>query len=507
MTKLLAMLVFALAAGLVSSLVIYFVAAYFRNKIATAPAQLHHTHEGYIPRVGGIGIAAGVVVALFATLFVSAITGAGISIYWIISIGALMAFGLGLLDDFCPLGAKLKLLAQVGLGLGAYAFGLQIERLGIPGTGIVLSHPVLMLFISVFWFVAMMNLINLIDGLDGLAGGIALMLMCLLAYVNFATMASVGPVFCIAIAGAIVGFLVHNFPPAKVYMGDSGAYMLGFLIAALAIISSDKGTVAAALVAPILALALPIADVSFAIIRRGLAGLPIFRPDRHHIHHRLLRSGLSTRRTVIILYSITLVALIFALLNFAAQGRVVALLAGFSFVIILFVFRGQRVLFGESGTVTELREGLGFRWDARNALHLKNWLVVEAERADSGLNLWQDYKFVLKKMGFCRASLTLGMETRTFYVPNTAHDKPDSLHYQTHTIDDDSPVEITLYAEKQHLSERQFNLLADLAVETWHAAATKWKTVNGNVVSFKSTANESVTYRQQRNRALYRPTY
>jgi UDP-GlcNAc:undecaprenyl-phosphate GlcNAc-1-phosphate transferase len=507
MTKLLAMIVFGLVSGLVSWLVINYVAIVFRRKIASAPAQLHHTHEGYVPRVGGIGIAAGLIVALGATIFVSTVTGAGIAMYWIVSIGALMAFALGLADDFYPLGAKMKLLVHFGIAFGAYAFGLRIEHVGVPGTGMVLSHPVLMLFISVFWFVAMMNLINLIDGLDGLAGGIALMLMCLLAYVNFATMASVGPVFCIAIAGGIVGFLVHNFPPAKVYMGDSGAYMLGFLIAALAIISSDKGTVAAALVAPILALALPIADVSFAIVRRALAGLPIFRPDRHHIHHRLLRSGLSKRRTVVILYSITLIALIFALLNFAAQGRVIALLAGFAFVIILFVFRGQKIIFGETGTVSELREGLGFRWDARNALNLKNWLVVEAERADSGLNLWQDYKFVLKKMGFCRASLTLGMETRTFYVPNTAHGNLDDLYYQTHTIEGDCPVEIVLYAEQQHLSERQFNLLADLAVETWHAAACKWKTVNGQSISFKSTAIESVNYRQQRNRSLYRPTY
>jgi UDP-GlcNAc:undecaprenyl-phosphate GlcNAc-1-phosphate transferase len=379
--------------------------------------------------------------------------------------------------------------------------------LAVPLTGIVLDHSATMFFITIFWFVAMMNLINLIDGLDGLAGGIGLMLMCLLAYVNFATMASVGPVFCITIAGAVVGFLVHNFPPARVYMGDSGAYLLGFLIAALAIASSEKGTVAAALVAPILALALPIADVSFAIVRRGLAGLPIFRPDQHHIHHRLLRSGLSTRRTVIILYAITLVALIFALLNFAAQGRIIALLAGFSFVIVLFVFRGQKVIFGEAGTVNELREGLGFRWDARNALHLKNWLVVEAERADSIINLWQDYKFVLKKMGFCSASLKLGIETRTFYVPNTAHRDIDALYYQTHTIDGESPMEIVLYAEKQNLSERQFNLLADLAVESWHAAANKWKIVNGIEVSFKSKAGDSVTYRQHRNRSLYRPTY
>jgi UDP-GlcNAc:undecaprenyl-phosphate GlcNAc-1-phosphate transferase len=139
-----------------------------------------------------------------------------------------------------------------------------------------------------WWLVAFTNLINLIDGIDGLAGGIALMLMALLAYVGFGP----GPVFSVLLAtgmaGALMAFLLYNFPPARIYMGDGGAYFLGFLIGTLTIVNSSKGTALAALVAPLFALALPIVDVGLAIARRAIKGLPIYRPDRKHLHHRLV---------------------------------------------------------------------------------------------------------------------------------------------------------------------------------------------------------------------------
>src|SRR5206468_9154000 len=133
---------------------------------------------------------------------------------------------------------------------------------------------------------------------DGLAGGIALMMMGLLTFVRLDADPTL-PIVCGAgMFGALLGFLRYNFPPAKIYMGDGGAYFLGFLIAILTLVHSQKGTIVAALIAPIFALALPIVDVSLAIIRRGLKGLPIFRPDKKHIHHRLLEVGFSRTRTV-----------------------------------------------------------------------------------------------------------------------------------------------------------------------------------------------------------------
>src|SRR5204862_6919984 len=152
----------------------------------------------------------------------------------------------------------------------------------------------------------MTNLISLVDGVDGLAGGICLMLMALLSYVGHVNGSFV--LLTAGMAGALLGFLRFNFPPARIYMGDGGAYFLGFQIGVFSIASSQKGAIFGALAAPLFVLALPILDVALAILRRGFRGLPIFRPDRSHIHHRLIGMGLSRRKVVVSIYALTLVS-------------------------------------------------------------------------------------------------------------------------------------------------------------------------------------------------------
>src|ERR1035437_706114 len=179
----------------------------------------------------------------------------------------------------------------------------------------------------------MTKLINLIDGVDGLAGGICLLLMTLLAYVGyqggtFALLAS-------GMAGALLGFLAFNFPPARIYLGDGGAYFLGFQIGLFSILSSHKGTVFAALTAPLFVLALPILDTALAILRRGLRGLPIFRPDRQHIHHHLLGMGLSRRKVELYLYAVTLIFLAMGFAAFWSRGHLVPVLLGLATLILL----------------------------------------------------------------------------------------------------------------------------------------------------------------------------
>src|SRR5450759_776789 len=179
----------------------------------------------------------------------------------------------------------------------------------------------------------MTNLINLIDGIDGLAGGICLMLMLLLTYVGNGT-ASV--LFIAAgMVGALLGFLWFNFPPARIYMGDSGAYFLGFLIGSITIFSSQKGTIFAALIAPLFVLALPILDMALAILRRGSRGLPLFRADRGHIHHRLLETGLSRRKIVLGLYGFTAFFLLLGFMAFWGRGQHLTLLLGISVLVVL----------------------------------------------------------------------------------------------------------------------------------------------------------------------------
>jgi len=499
---------FALLGCLTSWLVIFLIEKRQNEPAGNTRLQHHHTHTGFIPRIGGFGIACGMLAGFGAAILFLTPDLPQLWEFSTIAVGAVSAFTLGFFDDRKPLGAKIKLLIQILIATAAFAAGLGIHQLSVPFSEIVLEGSIPMYLLTVIWFVGMMNLINLIDGLDGLAGGIGLMLMALLAYLSIRSGINFSTVISVVTAGAILGFLFHNFPPAKVYMGDSGAYMLGFLIAALSITSSEKGTIAAALIAPVLALALPIIDVSFAILRRGLLGLPIFRPDREHIHHRLIRTGLSTRKTVLILYGISLFALGIALLSFAAQGRTMAIIFGFGFAVVLFVFRGQNLLLSTQSAVSGLNDSLNFRKDTRNALQLKDWLVVEAERADSGKNLWSDYKFILKKMGFCRAELSIGQDKRSFYIPNTAHDEPEHLwHLDQQLKAAPEAVSLSLSAEKENLSEKQFFLLADLAAEAWVSASGKWQAVNQSTLTFESVAPPATSYRQQRNRSLYRPTY
>jgi len=497
---------FFLLLGCFSAWLIIFLllASGFGQKGDAAP-QHHHTHTGVIPRIGGVGLVSALFLTFALCFFFYDIDAGKRSLFYVACGGSILAFLLGFIDDFRPLGAKLKLIAQIGIGVGAFCGGLAIDRFTSPFTLETVDLGLFALPVTVIWFVAIMNLINLIDGLDGLAGGVGLMLMLLLAYFGLNFGFGLNVIIALGMIGGIIGFLFHNFPPAKVYMGDSGAYLIGFVIAALSLINSEKGTILAALVAPVLALALPIADVSFAMIRRGLKGLPLFRPDRNHIHHRLMRSGLSNRNTVLVLYLISLFALIGGLLTFSSQGRFLPIFFGFAFVLVLLALKGRRIT--ASSVYSTVSESLQTRQDARNAIYLKNWIVVEAERADSGQNIWSDFRFVLKKMGFCRAELRIGEEERSFYVPNSLHEDLDSLWRETHSLRGETPVELTVYAEKDAFSKKQFNLIGDIAAEAFSSMASRWKEINGDSLSFSSIAAEPTTYRGTKARNLYRPTY
>ena len=498
-------LFFILLGCFASWLVIHLLLASGFGQGGDGETQHHHTHTGVIPRIGGVGIVVGLGLTYLLCFFHLNGGDDQTLLHFAVVGGAAGAFLLGFIDDFRPLGAKLKLLAQILIAVIAYKCGLAVDQVRVPFTDLHVQLEFFSLFLTVGWFVAIMNLINLIDGLDGLAGGVGLMLMALLVYLGLNQGIVFSTILALGMIGAILGFLFHNFPPAKVYMGDSGAYMIGYVIAALSLLNAEKGAVLAALIAPALALALPIIDVAFALIRRGIKGLPLFRPDRGHIHHRLMGSGLSRRNTVLVLYAISLFALVGGLLSFAERGRYLPIFIGFAFVIILFALRGQKISAASLRVV--LSESLQSRQDTRNALYLKNWLVVEAERADSAKHLWSDFRFVLKKMGFCRAELKLGEETRTFYVPNTPHEDLELLWTETHHTHGDVEVELALYGEKDNFSESQFALVADIAAEALANARSKWKEVNGAPLDFDSVAIDSDDYKRQKARNLYRPTY
>ena len=467
--------------------------------------QHHHTHSGVVPRIGGVGIVTAFgLVYLLCFIFLDDRDNTSL-INYAVAAGAVGAFVLGFLDDFHPLTAKTKFAVQILLALLAYYSGLSIEQVKVPFTETHLQLGVFGIFVTVFWFVAIMNIMNLIDGLDGLAGGIGLMLMLLLVYLSFQKGTLVSGILALGMTGALLGFLFHNFPPAKVYMGDSGAYLIGYVIAALSLMNAEKGTVLAALLAPTLALALPIADVGFAMLRRALQGLPIFRPDRGHIHHRLLRSGLTHRRTVLILYGFSLLALFGGILVFTWQGRYLPLFFGFAFALLLIVLRGQKL------SVLNLRSLIGHslqnRQDTRNAISLQNWFILEIERVDNGQSVWSDYHFFLKKLGFCRAEMCLGGESRSFFIPGTPFDHPEVLWSSSMALNATGDATLVLYGEKDNFTQAQFDLFSDIAQEAWSKAETRWFELHNSPLTFESEASTPNNYRTQRARNLYRPTY
>ncbi|MEQ9337806.1 MAG: MraY family glycosyltransferase, partial [Miltoncostaeaceae bacterium] len=215
--------------------------------------------------------------------------------------GAILIACLGAIDDAVGLGAAVKLVGQIACAAVPVAAGITIDHITLPFFGVFDLGPG-QYPVTVIWFVAIVNMINFIDGMDGLAAGVTG-----IGAVTFAVLAaSLGradpAIMAAALAGACVGFLVYNFHPARIFMGDSGSLLLGFIMAGVAVNGVMKSAAAIAVVAPLVVLAIPILDTSFVVLKRLKHGLPIYSPDRSHFHHRFFTIGWGQRKTVLALY-------------------------------------------------------------------------------------------------------------------------------------------------------------------------------------------------------------
>jgi UDP-GlcNAc:undecaprenyl-phosphate GlcNAc-1-phosphate transferase len=222
-------------------------------------------------------------------------------------------------DDLRGVRPVVKLGFQVVASLlGIAVFGIYIHSLALGSQHVLQLAEAVSIPITLLWFVGLENTINLIDGVDGLAAGVVAIVAAtlLLAAINRSQTDIV--ILCGALIGACIGFLIYNWHPARVFMGDSGSNFLGFTLAALSVLSVAKGAVILALLVPILALAIPIFDTAWAILRRRLRGQSIVTPDTGHLHHRLLDFGLSPRETALVFYFGTA---IFGALGLAIYGH------------------------------------------------------------------------------------------------------------------------------------------------------------------------------------------
>jgi len=265
------------------------------------PKDERRMHKNPIPRFGGIAIICGVI-CVFAILkpLDKQLQG--------LLIGTICIYLVGQIDDIVDMNAKLKLLGQfVAAGI-AWGFGVKV--VGIKdylGSGNIIFPAWISLIITVCWIVGITNTINLIDGLDGLAAGIVFIACLADSYTARVNGQGITVILSLAVAGACLAFLVYNFYPAKVFMGDAGSQPLGYLMATIPLIgvSPTKGTTLFASIVPIMILALPLFDTSFAIIRRLANHKPIMQADKGHLHHRIMKLGYGQRRTVLALYSIS----------------------------------------------------------------------------------------------------------------------------------------------------------------------------------------------------------
>ena len=293
-------------------------------------------HTKPIPRLGGLGIFMGFLIGYMifgqSTIQMNSIL-----------IGSFIILLTGIFDDIKPISAKAKLIGQIFASCVIVFYGnILLNNITVFGLDInfgVFAYPITMLFI-----VACTNIINLIDGLDGLSGGISSIFYLSTIIICFfqSRFMELELVLSLIMLGSTLGFLVHNFHPAKIFAGDSGALFMGFIIAVISLLGF-KTTAITSIFIPLMILAVPILDTLFAIIRRLLKHQSISTPDKQHLHHQLLKMKFSHRNTVLIIYAITAlfsIASILYTLNDTSDVFIGRIIYGLLMIgVVIFVFK------------------------------------------------------------------------------------------------------------------------------------------------------------------------
>ena len=381
--------------------------------VDSAGVSFRKIHANDIPRVGGIAIVLGFLAPVLG-LFVYQ-TGTGQ--IWLANlsraIGLLLGAGiialLGLYDDLYGASPKIKLPFQFVAAAVAIALGTVVTRIGLPFFGVVelgwLAIP-----LTFMWIVGVTNAVNLIDGLDGLASGIAL-----IGLVPFTVVAVVNQDYVLALmtmtlGGAVAGFLVFNYHPAKIFMGDTGSMFLGFVLAVVAVQTSQKTTGLAAALVPLLSLGLPIMDTLVAIIRRMWLGQHPFAGDKQHIHHRLMRLGLSHRRAVFAMWGLAGLLALFGLVSSFNQGFLTGLVVLLSGVVAGITLRSIGFLklerLGES-----IEEGASIRAYNNSVRYAAREFDRRIERAGSPEEALEHLDSYMRVIRARAAQLVLNSET------------------------------------------------------------------------------------------------
>ena len=289
-------------------------------------------HKKPMPRLGGLGIYLGFLLGYMIFGTPSAIMNS-------VLIGSFIIVITGVMDDIKPLKASVKFIGQLAAACIVVFYG-QLYMQEISAFGFALDFSFLARPISVFFILGCINCINLIDGLDGLASGISGIYFLTIGIIaTIQGKLGLDCVLAFVMLGSTLGFLVHNFYPASIFMGDSGSMFLGFIIAVIALLGFKNVTMTS-LIIPLLILAIPILDTLFAILRRSLKGESISTPDKFHIHHQFLNRNFSQRTTVLIIYLIDILFAFASIVYFLKDRILGYVIYGILlFIVLIFVLK------------------------------------------------------------------------------------------------------------------------------------------------------------------------
>ena len=313
------------------------------------PDHFRRIHKGATPRLGGLGLAFGLLVGILVVLHGGYLDGwDGLGDWcvrqWPVFAASAIVLTLGFVDDTRGVGPRVKLGCQALAVLVLYFGGVRIQNFDLLGWAIdfnaggwtidllgrreTLALPSLV--VTMFWFLGCMNIWNLIDGMDGLASGVGLLVSGTLTLVAIHHDNVGVAITASALAGGLAGFLLYNWHPACIFLGDSGSLLIGLLIGVIGVQGSFKGASSISILFPILAMGLPISDTALAIFRRWVRNLPLSAADRRHVHHLLIGLGLNPRQAALLLYCFTGFLCGVVLLGVALKNERLALIMGIS---------------------------------------------------------------------------------------------------------------------------------------------------------------------------------
>ncbi|WP_232311252.1 glycosyltransferase family 4 protein [Robertmurraya korlensis] len=277
---------------------------------ATDQPNQRKVHQKIMPRLGGLAIYISFLIGVFildpSDFYLISVLNLDGSIHLPILLGSLIIILTGAFDDVKEISPRVKLLGQIAAALVVVVVGdLRVDFINLPFGG-QLDFGYLSIPITMAWIIGITNAINLIDGLDGLAAGVSTIALFTIAGMAYFMGNPYVMVMALILAVSTLGFLLYNFHPAKIFMGDTGALFLGFMISVLSLLGF-KGVTFVSLIIPVIILGVPISDTLFAIVRRLVNKQPLSAPDKSHLHHCLLKLGYTHRQTVLLIYAMSAV--------------------------------------------------------------------------------------------------------------------------------------------------------------------------------------------------------